>query len=722
MPKTSIDPVTFEVIRHRLWAVNDEAAAALELTSGSPIATEVHDFNTGLLNARGDVFVVGTYITAHATPLDFMVKDIIEHYSEKPGIFPDDMFICSDPYSGPLHQSDVTIAAPIFAGDDLVAWCGSTVHQIDLGGAAPGQVNVAAQSIYAEGLVMPPVKLIERGEVRADIERFYLRQSRFPTHLELDLRAKIAANNVAKRRVLELVKLYGAETVKGAIEEVIDYTEKKFRARLRELPDGTWRHVSFLDFNQDLYPVKLALTKQGDSMVLDFTGTARQSPAIINCTYAGLLAGALSAFFGFLCPDIPWCPAGILKSFKVISEPGTVNNAQYPAGVSKATTSAYQATVTVVCSCVSKMMAGSEKMAESFQSPWSGSVFVEDLFGIDQYGRMFGTALLDCMAQGGGARSNRDGIDTGGTMQGVGCALANIESYEFVYPLLYLHRKQQTDGGGAGKFRGGAGLSMLWTPYMVDAIWQKTVHAHGIEQPEAPGISGAFPGSCNPIAMKRETNVWDLVKDGHLPTTMNELGGELQPSIGFAVTSQNKGDVFNAIMAGGGGYGDPLEREPQRVLQDVVNQMVSIEWAEKLYGVIIDSPTNNLDKEKTLSKRKAIREERAKSSKQAGPALGMAREAGLVGRLNEYLQVAQTKDGKIIRCKCGLAICAAGENYKDHVLQHEGPLNEAGPWVNPYRIYDRFNLWQFYCPGCLTLLGTEVTLKGEKPIHDYQLS
>ena len=233
--KRAIDPITFEVLRHRLWAINDEAGATIRRISGSPVATEAYDFNTGLLNAQGNMVLVGVYISAHASVQDLIVQHILQEYSDNPGIGEDDMFLTGDPYVGALHQPDITCVAPIHWEGELVAWCGCTVHQVDVGGPVAGSVTVGARSIYEEAPPISPIKIVQAGLLRKDIEREYLRRSRTPELVGLDLRAQIAANNVAKARLRELIARQGLETAAGTMEQMIDYVEARFRERLLEL-------------------------------------------------------------------------------------------------------------------------------------------------------------------------------------------------------------------------------------------------------------------------------------------------------------------------------------------------------------------------------------------------------------------------------------------------------------------------------------------------------
>jgi len=290
-----IDPVTYEIFRSRLAAINDEAATTLRLVSGSPVANEAHDMNTALMTPDGRAFAIGVYISIHAMSLASTVQTIVRDYADNPGIAPGDVWMSNDPYVGACHQMDVVVVAPIHYQGELIAWTGGTCHQIDLGGPVEGQVQIGAKSIYGEQPLVPPIKFVEKGVVRKDLEWLFLRHSRLQNLAALDLKAMIAACNVAKERVLALIERYGLDTFKAAMAAMIDTTEQQFRARLRELPDGVFRHRGYIDAEGEVYPVLVAMTKTGDRLAFDYTESARQAPALVNCCRPALEGAVISA-------------------------------------------------------------------------------------------------------------------------------------------------------------------------------------------------------------------------------------------------------------------------------------------------------------------------------------------------------------------------------------------------------------------------------------------
>jgi N-methylhydantoinase B len=606
-----LDPVDFEILRHRLWAINDEAATTIKLVSGSPVATEASDMNTALMTADGEVFVVGAYSLAKATTMAAVTADVLENYSESPGIADGDAFVCNDPYVGAQHQNDTALVMPVFIDGELVAWCGAELHLVDVGGPTAGQVQIGARDIWGEAPLTTPVKIVEGDRIRKDIEREYLSRSRLPDLVGLDLRAKLAATTVARRRLQELAEEYGVEVLKDALADMLDYAEARFRQRLLELPDGVWSHRTYMEYEGDIYTVMLRMRKCADELVLDLRGTSKQAPAAVNATRDALAAIARGNLCMLLCWDIPWCPSAIGRAVDVVTEPGTLVDAEWPAGVSKATTTILWALGKSMTVVVGKMLLAADVYADRAMAAWQGALLVEEVFGDLPGGERFGGTLLDGMAGGGGARIGADGIDSGGYIGSMRIGIANVESYEMKYPILYLFRREQPDSGGAGTFRGGNGISLAYVPHGVDRIGTKIVHGIGVEQPMSSGLSGGYPSTTNVAVLKRGTDVRGQFDRGRIPQDLDELSGELEVLPAIVSTHQDSDDVYLAILTGGGGLGDPLERDPERVVQDVRVGAVTRDFAARFYGVVVgDGEEPVADEEATRTAREGIRASR----------------------------------------------------------------------------------------------------------------
>ncbi len=685
-PRMRVDPITFEILRHRLWSINEEGANTLERVSGSLIASEVHDMNTSIMTATGDSLVI-------------------------------------DPFAGAQHQMDVVVLGAIHYEGELIGWVGSTIHQIDIGGPVPGQVQVGAKDIYGEQPLFPPMKIVEGGVLRNDLVRLYLRMSRVAEIVRLDLTAMIAANNVAKARVQELCRQYGVETVKALMQDMLDFSEHRMRERLKELPDGTWRHRSYLEYEDKIYTAVCAMTKRGDALTFDFRGSSPQAPAVINNPLHATVSDVICCVMTYLCWDMPWVPAGIARAVKIESDPGTIVHVAWPGGVSKATTSTTQAVINLADNSLGKLLAASDEHREHAMANWVGSLTTEELFGTDQRGQPFGATVLDTYFGGGGARARKDGVDTGGYVGSIYEVAPNAEAYEFQYPILYLFRRHQADSGGSGMFRGGAGCTLSYIVHDTERIPTKIMHTSGSEWPESAGIAGGGPSQTNQFIIKRNTDVRKRMAAGEVPQELAELSGDWDIQKVIAWSHLDHDDVYQVRTQSGGGYGDPLDRDPARVLEDVRSGVVSPGGATHTYGVVIDVAADAVDEAGTERARAAARKHRRDHAKPVDASVRGRKAAPLSGTsVNEFLRIVRDGGSAVIQCTCGQILTDASRNFKDGTLMEEGLVKEAGPYVNQFDVAQRFVYRQFYCPGCLRRLETEVCLKEEPVLHDVEVT
>jgi N-methylhydantoinase B len=526
------------------------------------------------------------------------------------------MFLCNDPWvGGGLHQNDVSLFAPLFIDGELFAWTGAVAHQVDLGGVSPGSWSVAATDVFWESVPTPPVKIVENGEIRDDIEDMYLRRSRVPKLVALDLRAKVGANNVAHERLHALCEKYGAATVKAVMRRVLKDAETRLRAKLSELPDGSWTSVAHQDSarsgDRGIYKIVCTLTKTRDTLTFDFTGTDPQVDGLINCTYAGLRGGIMPVLLTTLCGDIPWAPGGLYRCVEIISEPGTINNCTFPSGIGKASVASAWATTNVVTECLAGLLDAHPEHRKRLMSVCCGTWDFALLAGVDQRGGGFVTMLCDSMAGGLGARTHSDGVDTGGLACIPMGRVADVEMNEFSFPMLYLWRREEADSGGPGRFRGGVGASSCFIPYdsPLGGV-HLVVSAPGKALPLAGGLAGGLPAGTQHDVLLRSTSVHEDFAAGRIPALLSELGGEAEVIPSHHETDLGSADVYFTHWQGGGGYGDPLLREPGAVAADVIAHKVSVTGAHDVYGVVLASD-GTVDQDATTSRRSALRLSRA---------------------------------------------------------------------------------------------------------------
>jgi N-methylhydantoinase B len=719
-----VDPITYEVLSHKLWQITDEIGTTIRKVSGSPIATEANDFVGVVTDEYGDVVYMGPYIIFHAGVMDLMIKWTLENRCENPGIHDGDMFLCNDPWVGAVHQNDVAVLCPIFHEGELFCWAGTTVHQVDVGGKNPGSFAIEADEVFGEVPPVPPIKIVKDFEIQRDVEDVYLRRSRQPQMVALDLRAKIAGNNVARMRIRELIARYGPVTVKTVMKRVMDQAELLFRDRLRSLPDGVWRHIDYQEVakqdDRGIYKVSLTMTKQDDELRFDFTGSDKQV-GMINSTYAGLRGGTMAAILPMLCYDIPWSLGGIYRAITFISELGTINNADFPAACSMGSIAGTWQTENCANMTIAKMLAAHEGLKRQLLSGCGGSWTTMDVMGWDQRGMAFVTQIMDCMAAGFGARCYRDGVNTGGHLSIPMGRMPNIEATELFYPILYLYRREETDSGGPGRYRGGLGATSCWILHDTTERLTHVLAAFGVAMPTCGGLSGGYPANAAMYRMCRESNIREWIARGELPRDISELEGRMEYLCPKTQVYQHDRDVYQCLWQGGGGYGDPLDREPEQVREDVLSGYVSARMAAEIYGVVIRREDGTLAPAETQTQREAIRRQRLNGRPLSGTSGRSEHIGGRQVRIDEHLSV--TESGRVACTTCGHDLGPPQENYKLQLARRDRALTEICPLNRDPKTYidEEVVFREYACPGCATLIETEIILKSLPPVFDKQL-
>jgi N-methylhydantoinase B len=714
-PRHTVDPVTFEVLNHRLMTISEEMGIQYMRCSGSNVLITGNDAAAAVMLADGSLVSVGPYIVTQGNVLPLIVDSTMASLGPGEEIEEGDIFICNDPYLGAIHHPDIATVAPVFWQGKLVAWVGASGHQLDTGGMDPGGFSIKAVDTHQEGLRMPPVKIASRGVVREDVLRWIRNQVRDPLVM-LDIKGQIASLNSGRRRVLELYERWGAETVEAAMLQSIDHAREKLRARLAELPDGRWREVQYIDHdghNPEIYKVICTLTKTGERLTFDFTGTSANARGLINCTYAGLQAACLTATYLNLCWDIPW-NRGVRDCMDIVSEPGTVNNCAYPAPCAMATISAVIVTIDSAWRCLSQMVLASEKYREEAMAVWSGTSMAPIFAGKSQHGFPFAATEMSHFGGGGGASHDTDGVDTAGIVFNTTPNMPNVEDQEAEYPVLYLFRRHLQDSGGPGKFRGGRSGELAYTVYdapegQLEGLFAGT----GAEMPNAIGIVGGLPGSAISIARVVDTDIGKRIAAGSpLPDRLRTIDGKLEwlacKHVRGPILS---GDVWYHSWQGGGGYGDPLLRDPERVANDVQRGAVSQASAADIYGVVI-AADGSADHAATQIRRHSIRASRLAAAQVPDPGDAVVSYQG-GGRIVLGPALVIDSGADSVSCgQCGHRHCGVGDNLLAHLGVVMAPLTAAGPVRGEYYDRGRFVLRQFICRGCGGLVDVQVGLDG----------
>jgi N-methylhydantoinase B len=720
-PRIAVDPVTFEVIRHRLWAINDEQAMIAARMSGSPVIYEVYDFNAALLTPGGHGLVAGIYILHHAATIDFTVQRILAEWPRE-DIREGDMFFTNDPWYGALHSSDGALVTPIFWEGEIVCWSGLAMHDEDVGSPVPGSFVVGARDRFGEAPLYPPVKMVEGFELRRDIEAVFLRNTRMPEHNALNLRARMASLTVTHRRVHELVREYGVETFRACQDEILDYVERVVRERLRSIPDGSWSHMVYLDHNgneNELYPIHCRLTKTGDRLVFDFAGTAAQAPGAINCARAALEGAVVGVFLMFMCYDLPWSVGAAHRIVEIVADEGTVVNAVPPAATSMASISGTLATQQAVANAFAKMLLTSDEFRSEAQAAWSSMPNCLVIAGLDRRGTPFATVDMNNCGGGAGARTFADGIDTGGIFHSMGSSIPNVETMESRTPELVVYRRQCPDSAGNGRHRGGAGIEVGLIPHKNPVPVTHVTIAAFVSQPDNRGIAGGTPAAVNINLIKRGSNVRELFAAGRVPTDSSQVECDRVETVPAKAQSHlDDGDLHVYLQTGGGGYGDPLRRTPERVAADVAHGLVSDGVARSVYGVVLAG--GGVDAAATEAARREIATRRLAEARPVAP--GRAHEPVTGGtvmhRVADTVEAVRLDGERLIRCSfCGARLSAYDEDYKTGTLMREVPLTALGA-LNETAPATDVVAREYFCPGCGTAVAVDIQRASEPPAEE----
>ena len=676
-----IDPITFSIIRHRLFRVVDEAVITLKNVSGSAITNEGHDLMVSLYRADGTLLMGGVGFLHHLTSAAEACKSIIRRF--RGDIHAGDVFLLNDPYTAALHTSDVYLVAPIHYRGELVAWSACFVHVYDIGATNPGGFCPDAENIYTEGFSSPGIRLVEKGEINRAVMDTFLNMVRSPDMVALDLNSMIACNNVARERMLALIEKYGFETVDETCKTLIARSEEKLRARLRELPDGQWQSRQYLSVKDEIYRVELAMTKRDDSLIFDFSGSSEQSRYAINCTRWASLGGLFAPLFPLLCYDITW-NEGVISPITMIAPEGTIVNCTRPAPVSVATVGAIQSVNNAACTTIGKLLSASEKYAPEASAVWHANHFAVFLFGQNQHNKLAIGILTETFAGAGGARAWADGIEVGGEIPNPISRMANVETVEYTFPIRYLYRRRLKDSGGPGRYRGGVGMELSFVPHDApDGGMHYVVSGKGSKFPMSEGLAGGYPGSPNAYIWVKNNGAQE-----------DAIPGE-QQAVDWGVFPLMGKDALYVRWNGGGGYGDPLSRPPQDVARDIRDGLTSPEFAESVYGVIIDTGTGEADPSLTKEKRTELVAQR-KNGGQPAPVAGAP-----------------------VTCKhCGQSLGGTDGNWKESASVQETPMHSLG---GPYSSGGDVLLRSFSCPGCGILVDTETAMQGDPYLNDRLL-
>ena len=554
-----VDSVTLEVVRNACAAVCEEMNADLIRTGYSPNIKERRDCSCALFDADGEMIAQAENMPVHLGAMPFSVAAAIDRFPPET-LDPGDAVLLNDPYHGGAHLPDLTLVTPVFEGGEVVAFAANRAHHADVGGSRAGSVAADSTEIYQEGLRIPPVKLFEGGDPNEAVFDMVLSNVRTPDERRGDLRAQEAANRTGSRRFVELVEKYGAGTVSAALEEINDYSERRMRAEIDELPDGTYSFADVLDDdgvgNADL-PVEAAVTIDGDEAVVDFEGTAPQTAGPVNAVIAVTCSATYYAVRCVTDPDIP-PNHGCYRPIEVRAPEGTIVNPTPPAAVVGGNLETSQRVTDVV------LGAFAEAVPERVTGAGQGTMNNVTFGGTDpRDGSPY--AFYETQGGGFGGRAGADGMD------GVHVHMSNTmntpaEVLETAYPLRIDRYELREDSGGAGEFRGGLGLRRDVT--VRDHVARFSLLSDR-RRHRPYGVDGGRSGEPGDA----------VLTDGD---------GDEERLPGKTIRELDPGTTVSIRTPGAGGYGPPGERDPEAVRRDVRLGKVSAAAAREEYDIDVE--------------------------------------------------------------------------------------------------------------------------------------
>jgi len=567
-----IDPITREIVQNALASAADEMSTALYRTAYSTIVRDCLDYSTSLCDAEGQMIAQGVTIPLHLGSVPFAMETLFRKFGED--MAPGDVFILNDPFEGGMHIPDIFIVRPVFWEGRRVAFAVSTAHHLDLGGRLPGSSACDNTEIFQDGLRIPWLRLYRRGEPDGAIFALIRANVRVPQMTIGDIRAQLSACHIGERAVHDLIRRYGPEMFVACASDLIDYTERLVRTEIASWPDGSHTFVDYMDSDGVGGPpvrIQVTVTVAGDTLTADFTGTDAQAPGAINATLSFTAAVVALCVRCVMREEIP-NTAGMFRPLRVIAPEGSVVNVAMPGASSMRGITGFRMTDAVFGALAGllpdRVLAAGE----------GGNTLV--IIGGRRSGRRSAVGgppyvYYELLSGTWGARPDRDGND------GL-CNPANVasnipvEQAECEYPVRIERYGLVQDSGGAGRFRGGLGIEREWTLLSGEAH----LAIRSDRRDHLPyGLSGGGPGT------------------GSVNVLHRTEGEEVLPTM--ISTSMRAGERLYHRQAGGGGFGDPLLRDPEAVARDVRNDKVSLKAAREAYGVALDEATLEVDVEAT---------------------------------------------------------------------------------------------------------------------------
>jgi len=561
-----MDSVTLTVIQNALVNIAREMGTTMMRTAYSPIFNEALDFSVVIFDDAGRMLAQAEYCPSQIGSIKYTVGWTIEELG-RDAFDPGDVVIHNDPYRGSGHIPEHTLIKPVFVDDELLAFVATVGHMAEIGGKTPGGFAADATEVYQEGLCVPPVKIVERGCDVESVWKIILANHRTPRNSYGDIKAMIGSVDVAERRLVEMAQLYGTDILRQAGRELMDLSERRMREEIRAIPNGSYHFEDVIEddgVTDQMYHIRLTLTIDDDELIADWTGTDPQALGPTNCTYGSTASAVYGSLFQIADSTIPK-NEGCYRPLHIIAPPGTIVNVRHPGAEVAGHTEVNPRLTFIVIGALSQALPDRVVAAD-------GGTSSNFLFGgvHPDTGQFYANYHFEGVGWGG--RPNGDGNDAQCPVHG-NCRNTPVEVFETRYPWRTISYGLRPDTGGPGRFRGGLG-----TQRIVEVLAEEITVTVLMERMKvAPwGLFGGREGGHAGVYIKQ--------KGEEEFQTFQEAFGTISPTK-FAGIRLQRGDQVKLCSAGGGGFGDPYQRDPARVREDVRAGYVSSQAAREQYGV-----------------------------------------------------------------------------------------------------------------------------------------
>jgi N-methylhydantoinase B/oxoprolinase/acetone carboxylase alpha subunit len=594
---TKVDPVTFEVLRNLFEYTCERMTTILQKASFSPILADMLDFSNAIYDAELSLLSQAANCPVHLAAMQFSAREAVNRFGIE-NLKEGDIFVLNDPYAGGTHLNDITFTMPVFSDAVLIGFAVSRGHWMDLGGGAAGGQAFFGTHIAGEGLRLPPLRLFENYQVNQDILAIILNNTRTPQYVRGDLQAHLGALRGAEQELRRAVERYGLETVRAAMTELIAYTERIVRKSIESIPDGVYEAEDYADtdgFSDRPIRIKVKLIVQGSDITVDFTGTDPMCVGAINSPFANTASAVFYSLQFFLAPYAP-PNAGMFAPIRIVLPEGCWLNAKWPAPTIGCTTLTAPKITSAIWQALAKAIPDRVTASTCSECNW----FVAALK--DSEGHT--SVLSDLPAGGWGGTPFNDGMSV--TMDPLGnCMNLPAESAELLFPVVYEGFELRPDSAGAGLHRGGLG-ALFKMRFLGDGeLSMETSRT----REGSPGVRGGKPSAVQRLIHERNGAL-------NVIGGLSSDGSWTSPLLGAHRFSP--GDAFVFESTGGGGWGDPLDRRPGDVFEDVLDEYVSVDKARDDYGVVVNRETMELESEATVRLRAEMRAARKRSSVTTG--------------------------------------------------------------------------------------------------------